>query len=69
MLRSEGWQVNHKRVERILREDRSRMPKKQKKRGRIYLKNGSDLGCFIKIMFGHTIVSKIDWLTEEEKNA
>ena len=41
MLKSEGWQVNHKRVERIWREEGLRVPKKQKKRGRIYLKNGS----------------------------
>ena len=41
MLKSEGWKVNHKRVERIWREEGLRVPKKQKKRGRIYLKNGS----------------------------
>lgn len=41
MLKSEGWEVNHKRVERIWREEGLRVPKKQKKRGRIYLKNGS----------------------------
>ena len=41
MLKSEGWKVNHKRVERIWREEELRVPKKQKKRGRIYLRNGS----------------------------
>ena len=41
MLKSEGWQVNHKRVERIWREEGLRVLKKQKKRGRIYLRNGS----------------------------
>ena len=41
MLKSEGWKVNHKRVERIWREEGLRVPKKQKKRGRIYLRNGS----------------------------
>lgn len=41
MLRAEGWKVNHKRVERMWREEGLRVPRKQKKRGRIYLKNGS----------------------------
>jgi transposase InsO family protein len=41
MLRSEGWNVNHKRVERLWRELGLRVPKKQKKRGRLYLGNGS----------------------------
>lgn len=41
MLKAEGLKVNHKRVERIWREEGLRVPKKQKKRGRIYLKNGS----------------------------
>lgn len=41
MLKAEGWKVNHKRVERIWREEGLRVPKKQKKRSRIYLKNGS----------------------------
>lgn len=41
MLKAEGRKVNHKRVERIWREEGLRVPKKQKKRGRIYLNNGS----------------------------
>jgi transposase InsO family protein len=41
MLKSEGWKVNHKRVERLWRELGLRVPKKQKKRGRLYLGNGS----------------------------
>lgn len=41
MLKAEGRKVNHKRVERLWREEGLRVPKKQKKRGRIYLKNGS----------------------------
>jgi transposase InsO family protein len=41
MLKSEGWKVNHKRVERIWRELGLKVPKKQKKRGRLYLNNGS----------------------------
>ena len=41
MLKAEGWKVNHKRVERIWREDGLRVPKKQQKRDRIYLQDGS----------------------------
>ena len=41
MLRSEGWDVNHKRVERLWKELGLRVPKKQKKQGRSYLGNGS----------------------------
>lgn len=41
LLRAEGWKANHKRVERLWREEGVRVPKKQKKRGRIYLKDGS----------------------------
>ena len=41
LLRVEGWQVNHKRVERIWRQEALKVPQKQKKRGRLYLNNGS----------------------------
>ena len=41
LLRVEGWVVNHKRVERIWREEGLRVPQKQKKRKRLYLNNGS----------------------------
>ena len=41
LLQAEGWQVNHKRVERIWREEGLKVPKKQKKRGRLYLNDGS----------------------------
>jgi len=40
-LRAEGWPVNHKRVERIWREEGLKVPKKQKKRGRLYFNDGS----------------------------
>ena len=42
--------------------------KKTEKQGRIYLKTAhvSGLGRYIKTMFGHTIASKTDWLTEEK---
>jgi putative transposase len=41
LLKIEGWRVNHKRVERIWREEGLRVPKRQKKRGRLYLNDGS----------------------------
>ena len=41
LLKAEGWIVNHKRVERIWREEGLKVPKKQKKRGRLYLNDGS----------------------------
>ena len=41
MLRREGWAVNHKRVERIWRREGLKVPKKQPKRGRLWLNDGS----------------------------
>lgn len=41
LLRWDGWKVNHKRVERIWREEGLRVPKKQPKRGRLWLADGS----------------------------
>jgi putative transposase len=41
MLRQEGWQVNHKRVERIWRREGLKVPQKQPKRGRLWLNDGS----------------------------
>jgi len=41
MLRQEGWQVNHKRVERIWRGEGLKVPKKQPKRRRLWLNDGS----------------------------
>ena len=41
MLRAEGWRVNHKRVERIWRQEGLKVPKKQPKRGRLWLTDGS----------------------------
>jgi len=41
MLRREGWRVNHKRVERIWRAEGLKVPKKQPKRGRLWLGDGS----------------------------
>jgi len=41
MLRHEGWRVNHKRVERIWRREGLKVPRKQPKRGRLWLNDGS----------------------------
>jgi putative transposase len=41
MLKNKGWQVNHKRVERIWRKEGLKVPKKQPKRGRLWLNDGS----------------------------
>ena len=41
MLKNEGWQVNHKRVERIWRKEGLKVPLKQPKRGRLWLTDGS----------------------------
>ena len=40
MLRNEGWLVNHKRVQRIWRQEGLKVPQKQPKRGRLWLKGG-----------------------------
>ena len=41
MLHREGWRVNHKRVERIWKQEGLKVPKKQPKRGRLWLNDGS----------------------------
>ncbi len=41
LLKREGWRVNHKRVERIWRKEGLKVPKKQPKRGRLWLNDGS----------------------------
>jgi putative transposase len=41
MLRHEGWRINHKRVERIWRQEGLKVPAKQPKRGRLWLNDGS----------------------------
>ena len=40
-LRMEGWAVNHKKVERIWREEGLQLPKRHKKRRRLYHKDSS----------------------------
>jgi putative transposase len=41
LLKGEGWRVNHKRVERIWRQQGLKVPQKQPKRGRLWLNDGS----------------------------
>jgi len=41
LLRRDGWKVNHKRVERIWRQEGLKVPKKQPKRGRLWFNDGS----------------------------
>lgn len=41
LLREEGWQVNHKRVERIWRAEGLKVPQRQRKRRRLWFNDGS----------------------------
>ena len=41
MLREEGFEVNHKRIERLWRQEGLKVPPKQPKRGRLWLNDGS----------------------------
>jgi transposase InsO family protein len=41
LLKREGWHVNHKRVERLWRQEGLKVPQKQPKRKRLWLKEGS----------------------------
>jgi transposase len=41
LLKVEGWFVNHKRVERIWRREGLKVPKKQPKRRRLWMNDGS----------------------------
>jgi putative transposase len=43
LLQAEGWRVNHKRVERLWRQEGLKVPAKQPKRGRLWLNDGSCL--------------------------
>ena len=57
MLRSEGWTVNVKRVERIWRREGLKVPQKQPKKSRLWLNDGpvSACGRSAPIMSGPTI--------------
>ena len=41
LLHIEGWQVNHKKVERLWREEGLQLPQRHKKRKRLYHKDSS----------------------------
>lgn len=41
IMREEGWRVNHKRIERLWRREGLKVPKKQPKRARLWLNDGS----------------------------
>jgi transposase InsO family protein len=41
MLRMDGWRVNHKRVERLWRQEGLKIPSRQPKRGRLWFNDGS----------------------------
>ena len=41
MLNNSGWHVNHKRVERIWQREGLKVPHKQKKKGRLWMNDGS----------------------------
>jgi putative transposase len=41
LLRAEDWQVNHKRIERLWRQEGLKVPQKQPKRRRLWLNEGS----------------------------
>ena len=41
LLQNEGWRINHKRVERIWRQEGLKVPKKQPKKRRLWLTDGS----------------------------
>jgi len=41
LLRRDGWRVNHKRVERIWRQEGLKVPKRQPKRSRLWLNEGA----------------------------
>jgi transposase InsO family protein len=41
LVRAEGFRANHKRVERIWRQEGLKVPQRQKKRGRLWLNDGS----------------------------
>ena len=41
LLRREGWKVNHKRIERLWRREGLKVPKRQPKRRRLWLNDGS----------------------------
>jgi len=61
LLREEGWKVNHKRVERLWRREGLKVPKKQPKRGRLWLNDGSCIR--LRPQYKHHVWS-YDFMTE-----
>ncbi|MCP4169424.1 MAG: transposase [Fuerstiella sp.] len=49
LLRREGRIVNHKRIERLWRRERLKVPQKQPKRRRLWLKDGSCVCVFVRL--------------------
>jgi len=63
LLRVEGWVVNHKRVERIGREEGLKVPAKQPKRARLYLNDGSCISALaIRTIYGVMILFTTDYI-------
>jgi transposase InsO family protein len=55
MLRAEGWRVNHKRVERIWRQEGLKVPRRQPKRARVWHNDGSCIR--LKPLYRHHVWS------------
>lgn len=65
LLHADGWCVNHKRVERIWREEGLKVPQKQPKRGRLYLNDGSCIR--LRLLYQHHVWS-YDFVSERLAN-
>ena len=66
LLHRQGWQVNHKRVERIWRREGLKVPQKQPKRARLWLNDGSCVFAYeppTRTMSGPMILSWIAPIT------
>ena len=64
LVRAEGWIVNHKRVERIWREEGLKVPKKQPKRARLYINDGSCIRDYVPVLrttYGATTLYTTDY--------
>ena len=67
-LRKRGWTVNHKRVERLWREEAMQVPKKQQKKRRVTL-GGSENSCVRKRALRPNHVWSYDFIEDRtEKN-
>ncbi len=64
LLRVEGWVVNPKRVEKIWREEGLKVPKKQPKRARLYINDGSCIRDYVPVLrttYGATTLYTTDY--------